>query len=262
MKLVKKWLFPALTCLIVAGAAALPPRISQARDARQFGQVHTEELAADSLPAYEPPSLADRLELYAYRFSKEHPVLSFEDTFYFEQHPQEKEELMQSVEDMLVEAGVIPKWAFEEDPFTELTARSLLLWDPAEDSSVQKPATFYWLTWENHDKLHNKIFVVYTDGETDLPIDIYIHDTNISQWLPYEAEPLRELAGRYFELLGMDVREVDADRPYEPWHTFYYELTDTAVRYSVHRQPTSVTIELDTNWHGESTSGTTDGYDG
>ena len=47
MKLVRKWLFPALTCLIVLGAAALPARVSQMRDARQFGQVHTEALEAD-----------------------------------------------------------------------------------------------------------------------------------------------------------------------------------------------------------------------
>ena len=50
IQLVKKWLFPALTCLIVAGAAMLPPLVSQARDVRLLGQVHAELLDADALP--------------------------------------------------------------------------------------------------------------------------------------------------------------------------------------------------------------------
>ena len=69
MKLIKKWLLPVLTCLIVAGAAVLPPYISQARDDRQFGQVHAEELDAVPLPVYEPPTLMDRIKLYAGRFN-------------------------------------------------------------------------------------------------------------------------------------------------------------------------------------------------
>ena len=262
MKLLKKWLFPVLTCLIVAGAAVLPARVSQARDARQFGQVHTEELKADVLPVYEPPGLGDRMELYAHRLSIDHPVLSFEDPFYFEQYPQEREELMQSMEALLTEAGLIPKWVFQEEPFTDLTIKRCLLWDPAEDSAVQRPAAFYVFKWACYEKLHNKLLTVDVDAETGLPIEVYIFDTNISQWLPYEVEPLQALVGRFFDLLGMDVQEVDTDQPYEVWRDFYYDVNGLPVRYAVSRHPTSVSIQLDLNWHGSGASSATDVYDG
>lgn len=261
MRLVKKWLFPVLTCLIVAGAAVLPARVSQARDARQFWPAHIEPLEADILPAYEPPSLGDRLELYTLRLSKEHPVLSFEDPLYFEQHPQESEELMQSMEAMLIEAGVIPKWVFKDDPFTDLTITRFLLWDPAEDSSVQELAAFYILKWANNDRLHNKLLRVDVDAESGLPVYLMIFDTNMSQWLPYEAEPLQALAGRFFDLLGMDAQELGTGGS-EVWHAFEYELAGTQVPYNVTRQPTSVTIEPDLDWYKASTSSGTDGYDG
>lgn len=259
MKPVKKWLFPVLTCLIVAGAAVLPPRISEARDTRQFGQIHAEELAADGLPVREPPSLADRLTLYSYRLSIEHPVLSFEDYTYFEQFPQEKAELMQSVEDMLIEAGLIPRWVFEEDSFVNLTAYRILLWDPAGDGPVREPATFFSFTWANYDKLHNKLLVVDVDQETGLPISFSIFDTNISQWLPYEIEPARALSDKYFNLLGMEVREVDTGEPPEVWRDVLYDLVGTTIRYQVRHLMTEVTIEPDLNWHGADASGGTDG---
>lgn len=34
MKPMRKWLFPALTCLLAAGAAILPPQVSKFRDLR------------------------------------------------------------------------------------------------------------------------------------------------------------------------------------------------------------------------------------
>lgn len=247
MKLLKKWLFPALTCLIVAGAAVLPPQISHARDARQFGQPHAEELAVDTLPAYEPPDLVDRLLLCSRRNYAEHPVLSFDDYFYFEDFPQAKAELMQSVEDILTEAGLIPEWVFREEPFTALDASRLLLLDPAKDSPIQETITFHILSWANYDKTHNKHLTVYLDAESGLPIYLSIFDTNISQWLPYERESLQALAGRFFDLLGMDAQELGTGDN-EAWHAFVYVLTGTEVRYNVTRTPTAVTIEVDQNW--------------
>ena len=244
MKLLKKWLFPVLTCLIVAGAAVLPPYLSQLRDARQLGQVHTETLEADALPVYEPPNLIDRLLLYSRRNFAEHPVLSFDDHFYFDDFPQEKDELMQSVEDMLIEAGLIPEWVFREEPFTDLEARRLLLLDPAEDSSIREPTVFYVLSWACYDRLHNKHLTVHIDAESGLPVYFNIFDTNISQWLPYQVEPLRALAGRYFDLLGMDAQEEGAGGA-EVWHAFNYTLTGTEVHYNVTREPTTVTIDVE-----------------
>lgn len=258
MSLVKKWLFPALICLTAAGAAVLPARVSQARDVRQFGQIHTEELGADRLPVYEPPGLTDRMVLYSHRGYAAHPVLSFDDYVYFEDFPQEKDELMQSVEDMLIEAGLIPEWVFREEPFTDLEARRFLLLDPAEGSSIREPAAFYVLSWANYDKRHNKHLMVHLDAESGLPVYFRIFDTNISQWLPYQAETLRALAGRYFELLGMDAQELGGGGAAEVWHAFEYVLTGTEVHYNVTREPTAVTIEVDQNWYRTGGSGVMD----
>lgn len=257
MKLLKKWLLPVLTCLIAAGAAALPPQISQAGDARQFGQPHAEELAADALPAYEPPDLADRLLLCSRRNYAAHPVLSFDDFFYFEDFPQEKDALMQSAEDMLTEAGLIPEWVFQEEPFTALDASRLLLLDPAKDSPIQEPAAFYILSWANYDKTHSKHLTVHLDAESGRPIYFSIFDTNISQWLPYERESLQALAGRFFDLLGMDARELGTGGS-EVWHGFEYALTGTEVYYTVTREPTSATIEVHRNWYRTGEPGSTD----
>lgn len=261
MKLVKKWLFPVLTCLIVAGAAVLPPHISQLRDVRLFGQVQTQELAADGLPVYQPPSLGDRIELYACRLSKDRPVFSFEDSFYFEQHLQEREELTQSMEALLIEAGLIPKWVFQEDPFTDLTITRFLLWSPAEDGAVQEPITFYTIKWANYDKRHNKLLSVDVDAESGLPIYLMIFDTNISQWLPYQVEPLQALAGRYFDLLGMDAQELGTGGS-EIWRAFEYELDGTQVHYNATREPTAVTIAPDLNWYKTGAYDATSVYDG
>lgn len=262
MKLMKRWLFPVLTCLIVAGAAVLPRHVSEVRDARQFGQIHAEGLAADGLPVYDPPSLIDRLTLYSHRGYAAHPVLSFEDNFYFEDFPQKRDELMQSVEDMLIEAGLIPEWVFREEPFTSLSASRLLLLDPAEGSSIQEPTAFYILSWANYDKRHNKHLTVHLDAESGLPVYFNIFDTNISQWLPYQVEPLRALAGRFFDLLGMEAQELGSGGAAEVWHAFGYALTGTEVRYDVTRAPTAVTIDVDRNWYRTGTSGTTDSYNG
>ena len=78
MKLVKKWLFPILTWLIVVAAAVLPPYISQVKDGQQFGQIHSSELNADALPIREPPNFLERLELYARWKEQVEPVPFFQ----------------------------------------------------------------------------------------------------------------------------------------------------------------------------------------
>lgn len=49
MKTVKRWLLPALTCLIVAAAVLLPPYLSQIRDRGLMDIVHTEAVSGDRL---------------------------------------------------------------------------------------------------------------------------------------------------------------------------------------------------------------------
>lgn len=209
MKLVKKWLFPALTCLIVAGAAALPPLISQARDARQFGQVHTEELAADSLPAYEPPSLADRLELYIRWRDSEWAVPSVRSPEENDEH--QAEELIRAGLERLVEGDV-----FSDDARTLWTERYLpdlhisswsyvLLWD-LEDGVVQRKP---YAIWELAAVMDTCTVWMALDTESGLPLYFDIYNSDLVQWIsPKDPEALPSMAERFLTLLGLEAEPV------------------------------------------------------
>lgn len=245
MKLVRKWLFPALTCLIVLGAAALPARLSQMRDARQFGQVHTEALEADGLPVAQPPTLLDRMELYAGQNDASHPVLSFRDAVYFEDS--EGRELADTAQALLTGAGVLPRWLFREEPFDQVTVGRELLWDPAEESAAQEPAQFWTVHWSYYsNKYHTESIELVLDAETGLPIKLFIDDTNMSQWLAYDQEALRALAERFFDLLGVGVREVEAHGPmYDPSLNLSYAVDGTSLHFHISRAPTALVVQLE-----------------
>lgn len=261
MKLVKKWLLPVLTCLIAAGGLVLPPYLSQARDAGQFGQVHAELLAADAMPIHTLPTLTDRVMLYCEYSTYQIPILSFRDGSYFYDSAQEKAALAQSVQNQLTQAGILPTWFFEEDPFTALEVERILLWNPDGDGARQEPSIFFNFQWSNNDKSHGKLLTVVTDAETSLPIDISIYDTNLSRWLPYDLEPMRERALRYFALMGWEIREVG--EPSEVWEGLTYELADSNMRFHLHRQPVFLDIEPDYNWRpGTDTDSGSFAFDG
>lgn len=253
MKLLKKWLFPILTCLIVVGAAALPQYVSQSRDARLFGQVHAEALDADALPVVELPTLTDRMTLYADWFSPLHPVLSFRDYGDIGEEGAafpDQEPLVQETRELLTGADVLPNWIFEEEPLEGTVASRLLLWDPAASGTFQEPAIFWELKWSYFDKFHSKDLRVYLDAETGLPIYLWVFDTNISQWLPYDTDHLRTRAERFFSLLGLDIREIDLDTTISENIQLHlrYSVAGTAMVFDVIRTPTALTIELDPNW--------------
>lgn len=262
MNPIKKWLFPVLTALIVAGAAVLPPRISQLRDARQLGQVHAEALEADSLPAVSSSTLLDRIILYADQSSSTHPVLSSR-VFggWGKENPfQEQEPLLQATRELLTGAGVLPEYFFEEKPLERQVEARLLLWDPAASDTFQEPAVFWGLDWEYFTELHSRSLKVYLDAETGLPIYLCVYDTNMSQWLAYDGDRLRELAERYFGLLGLEVRQ--ADLGWEPsviQMELRYDVAGSDMRFFVIRAPTTLTIEPDSNWRLRADSGVYDG---
>lgn len=252
MKLVKKWLFPALTCLIVAGAAVLPPLVSQARDVRLLGQVHAELLDADALPAVELPTLTDRMTLYADRFSYTHPVLSFRDYGGLGEEGAafpDQEPLVQATRELLTGSNVLPDWFFEEESPEGKVVSRLLLWDPAASDTFQEPAVFWELGWSYSNKLHSKDLMVYLDAVTGLPVYLWVFDTNISQWLPYDTDHLRTLAERFFGLLGLDIREIDYNTTISEdiQLSLRYSVAGTAMVFDVIRTPTGLTIELDQN---------------
>lgn len=195
MKLVKKWLLPALTCLIVAGAAALPPYLSQLRDARQLGQIHAETLEADALPIREPPGFWERLELYARWRASSEPVPSF-------QNPEMDGELntrlaVQALMS-LAQAGVIPDLRL---PVKQASVNRILLWDPADSVGSQTPVEF----WKAEGDLEGGSFWVTVDSESGLPLELHLYDPNMAQWLAYkEPDTLPDLAEEFFALLGLE----------------------------------------------------------
>lgn len=249
MKFLKKWLFPALTCLIVMGAAVLPARVSQARDAGQFGQIHTEALDADALPVVSTPTLLDRMEMWAGYYSSEHPILSYDRTVFFDDP--EEARLMQSAQDLLIEADVLPERLFETE---SIGAVQYLLWDPETGDAFQAPSAFWRFSWTHYsDKSHQKDIVVAVDAETGLPIYLHVYDTDMSQWLPYQEEDLRELAERFFGLLDLDTQEI---RPSSASIRSFlrYSIEGGPMRFLVSRSPTVLTIELDQNWRNRTDS--------
>lgn len=248
MKLLKKWLFPALTCLIVLGAAVLPPLVSQARDVREFGQVHAELLNADALPAAQTPTLLDRITLYASRYSTSNPILSFQDHAHFENS--EARSLAQSAQELLTEAGVLPKWIFEEEPFEHINASLLLLWDPAEKTASREPSAFWEISWSyDSNKSHQKSIRLITDANTGLPVHLYVHDTNMSQWLPYDTDHLRTLSEHFFDLLGLEIRETDPHGSgYVPSLDLSYSIAGSEMIFLVSRAPTDLFLQPELNW--------------
>lgn len=269
MKLVKKWLFPALTCLIVAGAAALPPLISQARDARQFGQVHTEELEAGGLPVRETPTLLDRMELFAHQYSSAHPILSSSTGAYTDSFSKQEQAL--ALRSLLDDGGVIPDFFFEEytgpadEAFENCGVQRLLLWDPAEDRDIQAPSCYYQFAWTDYETYHNKSLSIDVDVETGLPIQIIIWDTNIAQWFPYSRDALEYKANLFFEMMGwavgVDVVPMDPLEPENKFLQLCFAVPDTDLYYWITHGPTTFHITLETMGDGGIGSGSS-AFDG
>ena len=224
MKWVKKWLFPVLTCLIVAGAAVLPPYISQIRDAGLLGQVHTQALAADALPVREAPELLDRLALYARWCSPSETIPSF-------QSPEEgsmaqAERIAQDALEKLADGGVLPGqavWDLADGALRlEITSWShIMLWDPNVGIAQQEPISFWAVTGD----LGWGSVWMDIDAESGLPLRLSLYDPDMAQWLSYkEPDALTGLAGRYFDLLGLEAEQMEPDDP-DPavlWACWYH----------------------------------------
>ena len=238
----QKRLFPVLTGLIVIGAAALPARISQARDARQFSQVHAEELAADGLSFQETPTLTDRMALLVGQYSTEHPVLFYE-------LPEEVQMAETGdIQRMLEESGILPTNFFAEFEDNPPTVTQLLLWDPEKKSVFREPVAFWRVEWRYFEPLHSKRLSLVVDSKTLVPISLDILDTNLAQWLPYKMNDLQNLADRYFRLLDWEIgRDIAVPREVntKELHALYYSLTDADILYALFQRPTSLTIRPD-----------------
>ena len=209
MKLLKKWLFPVLTCLIVAGAAVLPARVSQARDAQQFGQIHTEELKADALPVYEAPTLLDRLSLYVRWRDSEWAIPSVRSPE--EQSENQAEELIRASLEQLMAEDVFPLpaqtfWAEQYLPDLHISSWSyLLLWDP-ENGVVQREP---YAIWELSAVMDTCTVQMTLDTESGLPLYLDIYDSDMIHWLsPKDPQALPTMAERLLALLGLEGEQV------------------------------------------------------
>ena len=242
MKLVKKWLFPILTCLIVVGAAVLPPYISQIKDNRQFTQIHISELNADALPVWEGRNLLERFELYArWDTDRSEIIPSFQTTLTNEESENMElaEQVLNQALNHLTQAGVIPAYLFES-PLKPTNIRRTLLWDPADSMSSQEAVEFWRVTAD----FGNGSLWMTIDSESGLPLILSLSDPNMAQWLQYkDPDTLPNMAERYFDLLDLEFESVETDIPSDaaPWER-YFVIDGTDVQYGFIFNATLLTI--------------------
>lgn len=242
MKLLKKWLFPVLTCFLAVGAAVLPARASIARDAGRFGEVYVEPLDTNGLFIQEPLTLLDRLGLYADQYSADHAILSFQDVI--PAGDPEEDALVKRAQELLIEGDILPRRLFQEEPFDQVMVTRLLLWDPGAENAAQGPSAFWDISWTyDSNKSHQKMLQLVLDAETNVPIRLYIHDTNMSQWLPYGTKELRALTERFLASLGAELQETAADGLRTAYDlNLCYTVTGASVCFVSSRAPTSCSV--------------------
>ena len=243
MKLVKKWLFPILTGLIVIGAAVLPPYISQVKDNRQFAQIHTSELNADALPVWEGRNLLERFELYA-RWSTDHSEIipSFQTVLADEESENVElaEQVLTQALNCLAQAGVLPAYLLEF-PLEPTSIYRILLWNPANSMSSQEPVEFWRVTAD----FGNGSLWMTVDSESGLPMTLSLSDPNMAQWLLYkDPNTLLNMAERYFDLLNLEawLVETDISSDTAPWER-YFVIEGTEVQYGFVFNATLLSID-------------------
>ena len=227
-----KWLFPLLTCLIVAGAVVLPPYISYIRDEQQlFRQIHTSELDAEALPAWEGWDLLERLELYA-RWSTAHIsyreiITSFQTTQSAEDPAEMElaEQVLNQALDYLTQAGVFPAYLFEF-PLEHINMNRVLLWDPSSINRQNAPE--YWSATADFGNRHLWIII---DSESGLPLKLSLSDPNMAQWLS-DPVTLPDMAARYFDLLGLKAQMSETILPSDTAPQEYgFAIEGTGIEY-------------------------------
>ena len=233
MKLVSKWLFPVLTCLIIMGAVVLPPYISHIRDDRQFfGQIHTSELDAEALPVWEGWDLLERLELYARWHTMSDVIPSFQTAP--ESEEPEMVELAERVLDQalnrLIQAGVIPS-RLSAYPLERAGITRILLWDPVDSMRSREAVEFWSVT---ADWGEGSLWIT-VDSESGLPLVLSIYDPDMAQWLSdKDPDTLPNLAERFFDLLGLEAEMTETDIPSDAvlWNR-HFAIEGTRIRYWV-----------------------------
>lgn len=253
MKGLKRAVLPVLTCFLVLGAALLPARLSQAVDGRQFDRVHTEARDAATLPVREPLTLTDRISLYAGRFTEGYPALFSQANAYYEDA--EGEAVAQETQELLIEAGIVPDWFFREEPFDYVEVNRLLLWDPEAGAAAGEPCYFWEITWPYYSNpYHTKSIHAVLDGESGLPVYLWINDTNMAGWMPGGEEALQQQRERFLGLLGLEAGEAVPGRDSEEGVLeLRCSIAGTPLRFLVSRFSTAWGVEPEID-RGETSS--------
>ena len=240
-----KYLFPILTCLIVAGAVVLPPYISHIRDERQFyDQIHTSELNADALPVWESRNLLERMKLYARWETDRSAIIPSLQTVLADEESENMElaeQILNRALDYMIQAGVLPADLFEF-PFENTVIKRVLLWDT--DSMNSRNSAEYWSLEADFGDPHLWIII---DSESGLPLKFSLSDYNMAQWLVYQdPDTLPDLAERFFDLLDLYVEMEETDIPSDasPWER-YFCIRGTAIRYRVFFNATILDISFE-----------------
>lgn len=237
MRLVKNWLFPVLTCLIVVGAAVLPPYVSWARDQAQFGQIHVDEMDAESLPVWEAPDLLERLELYVRWHTTKETIPSFQTSVM-------ERALAERALNFLAQAGVISADLLQ-DPLERMNMSRILLWNPTDRRGLQQPVEFWRVSLE----LGEGSITMDVDGESGLPLFLNLYDPNIAQWFLYQKpDTLPDLAQRYFDLLELEAVPMQAGIPTDaaPWERMF-QVSQTELYYYFEFNATTLNIGPEQN---------------
>lgn len=240
MNLLKKWLFPILTCLIVIGAAVLPAYISQVKDNRQFAQIHTSELNADALAVREGRDLLGRLELYARWNTMSDIIPSFQTVPEDEklENVELAEQTLTHALDYLIQAGVLPDYLLEL-PLEYLNVSRVLLWDPDDMSSWNLAEYWSVTTGLGEDSLW-----IMIDSESGLPLTLNLYDPNMARWLEYkDPNTLPDMAAQFFELLGLKTEHTEAYPPSDTEH--YFVIEGTEIQYCFSFNATMLDIRLE-----------------
>ena len=233
MKLVKKWLFPILTCLIVAGAVVLPPYISYIRDNRQsYAQIHTSELDADGLLIWEGWDLLERLELFARWYTDYSELLPSFQTVPGDEESENAELAALTLNralDCLIQAGVLPDYLLKF-PLEHPHITRVLFSDPDRlGMGILEPLVF----WEVWGDLGEDSLYMIVDSESGLPLILNLFDPNLGQWLSHkDPGTLPNLAQRYFDLFGLMYEPVETDlsSDTDPWQR-YFVVEGTEIQF-------------------------------
>lgn len=83
---------------------------------------------------------------------------------------------------------------------------------------------------------------VTLDTETGLPIELFVNDTELDQWLSPKAWDFNQLVDRFFELLGVETESEGFS--YDSGQVQSYAVTGTALFYEISWDDTSFSIML------------------